>query len=98
MNAAASAAIRADAFCFLQVPDALLVQEILAAEGADRTEIDDVAGQLVLQRVTGEDVDLGPVAAIDDLQFGRARNLARETNAARAHDAAIGEQGDGGTD
>ena len=60
-------------FCVLQVPDALLVEEVLAAQRADRAEVDDVAGQLVLQRLAGEDVDLGVVAAVDDLQLGRRR-------------------------
>ena len=60
-------------FCGLQVPDALLVEEILAAQGADGAEIDDVAGQLVVERLAGEDVDLGVIAAVDDLQFGLRR-------------------------
>ena len=50
----------------------MLVEEILAAQGPDRAEIDDVAGQLVVERLAGEDVDLGVVAAVDDLQLGRA--------------------------
>ena len=50
-------------FGVLQVPDALLVEEVLAAERADRAEIDDVAGQLVFQRLAGEDVDLRVMAA-----------------------------------
>ena len=46
-------------FGILEEPDALLVKKILAAQGADRAEIDDVAGQLVVQRLAREDVDLG---------------------------------------
>src|SRR5437660_46488 len=68
-DAAAGAAVGANAPLRLEEPDALLVQEVLAAQGADRTQIDDVAGQLVVARLAGEDVDLGVVAAVDDLQL-----------------------------
>src|SRR6202011_1260000 len=92
--AAPGAAVGADALLRFQVPDALLVEEVLAAEGADGAQIDDVAGQLVVQWLAGEDVDLGVAAAVDDLQLGGAGNLAREADAARAHDAAVGKERD----
>src|SRR5262249_6180916 len=79
-------------------PDALLVEEVLAAQRADRAEIDDVGGQLVIERIAGEDVNLGMMAAVCDLQLGLAADLAREADAAAAHDAAVGEQRDVGAD
>src|SRR5262249_35242568 len=92
-NATARAATGAHAGLFFQEPDALFVEKILAAQGANRAEIDHVARELVFERLAREDVDLGMVAAIDDLQLRRARYFARETHAPRAHDAAVGEQG-----
>ena len=73
LNATAGRTIGANALLGLQVPDALLVEKILAAQRADRAEIDDIAGQLVVERIAGENVDLGMMAAIDDLQLGRRR-------------------------
>ena len=60
-------------FDLLQVPDALLVEEVLAAQRADRAEIDDVAGELVLQRPAGKDVDLLVVAAAGHHAVRRCR-------------------------
>ena len=94
MDAAAGAAIRANAVRILEVPDALLVKEVLAAQGADRADIHDIAGQLVVARLAGEDIDFRMVAAVNDLQLGCAADLAGETHAARAHDAAVRKQGD----
>ena len=65
VDAAAGAAVGADALGRLQPPDALLVEEVLAAQGADRAEVDDVARELVVARVAGEDVDLFVRAAVD---------------------------------
>src|SRR5205085_2806415 len=79
---------------FLEEPDALLVQEVLAAQGPDRAQIDDIAGQLVVHRLAGEDVDLFAVAAVGDHQFAAAADFAREADAARTHDAAVAEQCD----
>ena len=78
----------------LQIPDALFVEEVLAAQRPDGAEIDDVAGQFVLQRPTGEDVDFLVVPATHDGKFRRAADLAREPHAPRTHDAAIREQRD----
>ena len=69
-------------FARLQPPDALLVEKILAAQRTDRAEIDHVAGQLVVARLARENVDLLVRAAIDNLQFGGAADLAREADAA----------------
>ena len=82
VDAATGAAAGADAVGALQPPDALLVQEVLAAQRADRAEVDHVAGQLVVARLAGEDVDLFVRAAADDLQLRRAADLAREPHAA----------------
>src|SRR5262249_34677378 len=83
VDAAPGAAIRADALLLLQIPDALFVEKVLAAQGADGAQIDDVAGQFVLQRLAGKHVNLAAVTAVDDLQFGRSSDLAREADAAR---------------
>src|SRR5439155_25688446 len=93
-DAAAGATIRTDAFLGLEEPDPLLVEEILAAQCADRTEIDHVASQLVVQGLARKDVDLGMIAPVDDLEFCGATDLTGEADAARTHDAADGEQSD----
>src|SRR5204862_3916838 len=72
-----------------QQPDALLEEEILVEQGADGAEIDDVAGEFVVQRFAGEDADLLLVAAAFDEELGLAADFAREADAARAHDAAV---------
>jgi hypothetical protein len=92
VDAAAGRAAGADAALRLEEPDALFVQEILVCQGADRAQIDDVARQRIVDWIAREDVDLAVMPAIGHLQFGAAGNLAREADAARAHDAAVGEQ------
>ncbi len=72
-------------FWFLEEPHALLVEKVLAAQGADRAEIDDVAGQLVVDRLAGEDVDLGMMAAVDHLQLGACRQISRVKRTQREH-------------
>src|SRR5260370_3410356 len=94
MDAAAGAAIRANAFRAIEIPDPLFIEKILAAQGADRTDINHIAGKLIVARFAREDVNLGVMAAIDDLQLGRAADLARDPNSARAQDAAVGEERD----
>src|SRR5437879_7332432 len=75
MNAATGAAIRTDAVRILEIPDALFIEKIFAAQSPDRADIDDIAGELIVARLTGENVDLRVMAAIDDLQLGRAADL-----------------------
>jgi hypothetical protein len=94
IDAATRAATGTDAVFGFQPPDALLVQEVLAAQRTNRTEVDHVAGEFIVARVTREDIDLFVSSAADDLQFGRSTDLARESHAARTHDAAVGEQRD----
>src|SRR5436190_19490403 len=91
VDAAAGAAIGANAVRVLEIPDTLLVKEVLAAQGANGADVNNVAGQLVVARLAGKDIDLRMIAAVNDLQFGRATDLAREANAARTHNAAVGE-------
>ena len=79
----------------LQKPDPLLVEEVLVAQGPHRTEIDDVAGEFVVEREAGEDIDLLLRAPIDHHQFARPRHLPGKPHAAGAHDAAINEERDG---
>src|SRR5229473_6699932 len=84
VNAAAGAAIGTDAFRVLEIPNPLLIKKILAAQGADRTDINHIAGEFIVARLAGKNVDLRVMAAIDDLQLGRAADLASEAHAARA--------------
>src|SRR5439155_7185514 len=98
MNTTTGTAIGANAVGLLQIPNALLVQEILAAQRPHGAEIDDVARQLVLQRHAGKDVNLRVVAALGDAEFRLAADFAREADAAGTHDAAVGEQRDFRTD
>ena len=57
----------------LEQPDALLEEEILVEQRPDRAEVDDVAGEFVVERLAGEDVDLFLVPAAIDEQLARAR-------------------------
>src|SRR5262249_18333040 len=88
------AAVRANALLRLQKPDALLVKKVLAAQGADRTDVDHVARQLVVARFTWKHVDFGVCATVDDQQFPGAADLAGEAHAPAAHDGAVGEKSD----
>ncbi len=92
-NAATRRAVGTDTVLRLEVPDAVLVEEVLATQGTDGAQVHHVARQLVVERLVGKDVDFAVMAAVDDLQFGGAADLAGEADAARAHDAAVGEQG-----
>jgi hypothetical protein len=76
----------------LQPPNTFLVKEILAAQSPYRTQVDHVTSQLVIAGFVGKYIDLFMATAGDHLQFGRAANLAGESNAASTHHASIGEQ------
>src|SRR5262245_50883051 len=58
-------ASRADAVGRLEEPDTLVHQEVLVEQTSNRTDVNHVALQLVFERLTGKDVDLGAIAAID---------------------------------
>src|SRR5205085_5973728 len=51
INTAPRRAVGADALFRLEVPDAVLVQEVLAAQRPDRTEVHDIPRQLVVERL-----------------------------------------------
>jgi len=75
-------------------PHALLVPEksLLPARRPDR--IPHIAGELVVERFSPGRCRFGVVTSIDHLQLGGGRQSnAREADTARAHDAAIREQG-----
>src|SRR5262249_11346118 len=93
-DAATRAAIGTDALLRLEEPDPMFVQEVLAAQGPNRTEIDHVAREFVVDWPARENIDLGMMAAVDDVQLRRTANFAREANTARTHDAAIREERD----
>ena len=88
-DVAAGRAARADRVVLREEPGPLLVQEIFVEQGADRAEVDDVAGQRVVDRLAGKDVDLGMVAAPHHLELAGLGDLAGEPDAPGAHDAAV---------
>ncbi len=67
-NVAAGRAAGADRVVLGEEPDALLVEEILVEQSADRAEVDDVTRERVVDGLAGEDIDLGVVAARPDLR------------------------------
>ncbi len=66
------------------------MKKILVEQRADRADVDDVARERVIKRISGKDVDLGVVAATHHLKLTGMRNFACESDTARTHDAAIG--------
>ena len=94
LDAATRRTIGADAVGGLQPPDSLLVEEIFRAQRSDRADVDNVAGQFVIDRHPRKDVDLFVAAAVDDLQLARAADFASEPHAPRTHHAAVGEERD----
>ena len=53
----------------MQVPHAHPEAEILFGQRADRADVDDVAGVLIVELAPGKDVDAVVVAALEDRQF-----------------------------
>ena len=88
-DVAAGGAAGANRLVAREEPDALLVKEVVVQERADRAKIDDVAGERVVERVAGKDVDLRVAAATHHHQFIRSGDLAGEPDAAGTHDAAV---------
>ena len=98
VDRATGGAATADVGLPLHEPDTLLVEEVLVAESAHRAEVDDVAGELVVEWMAREDVDLFFTTTGRYHQLCGARNFASEPHAPRAHDAAIDEERDGRAD
>ena len=68
----------------MQVPDAHPEAEIFFRQRADRTDVDDVAGVLVIDRMARVDVDFVMVAALEDRQLAGMRDLIEKARASRA--------------
>src|SRR5579862_5775183 len=78
-----------DRFGLAQLPRPRREGIRLRGQGADRTEIDDVGGELGAERLADESVDLHILAAPDAAEISDARDIADESNAAGAMDTAI---------
>ena len=95
---ATGAAAGADGRRLLQVPDADFEAEIAIRERAHRTDINDVAGQWVIQNRVGKQCDGRMIAAIDDRKFVGARNFLKKAHTARTFDAALAVEYNVGTE
>ena len=86
---AAGAAAAADRAGSLEKPDAHLESKIRAGQRANRTDIDDIAGIWIVERLIAVNGDFRSVSAIQDDDLAGLRHVARESDAARAEDAAF---------
>jgi len=86
---AARGAAGADAFGFLEEPDAHLEAEILAGERADGADIDGVERVIIVEPLARMDGEGGVTAAVDEAEDVVVDHFLGETDAARAHDAAF---------
>ena len=86
---AARRATCADALGFLEEPDAHLETKIFRRQRADRADVHGVQRVIVVERLAGMTRDRVVTAAIDDAQRVVARDVLRETDAARAKNAAL---------
>jgi len=50
-----------------------------------------VAGQLVVARLAGKDIDLRMITSVNNLQLGGTADLAREAPQRATHDTAVGD-------
>ena len=82
-------ATRADAFRFLQKPDAHLETKIGGGQRADRTNIDRVERIIIFQPLAGMSGQHGVTAAIDKPEHIVVRDLLAKTDAARTKNAAL---------
>src|SRR5271157_1384524 len=73
----------------MQVPDAHAETEFLFGERAYRADIHDIAGVVVVDRLSGIDVDAVVVAALENRQLRRFGHLVEEPRASRAQDASL---------
>gem|GEM_PF-3995234 len=67
VDATAGRTIGANAVLGLEVPDAMRIEKILAAQCANRANIDHITSELVVERIARKNVDLGMIASVDDL-------------------------------
>ena len=88
-SVAACRATGADAFGFLQEPDAHLEAKIGGSERADRANIDRVKRIIIFQILAGMRGQYGVTAAIDKSKHIVVRDFLAKTNAARAENAAF---------
>ena len=77
---------------FLQKPNALLKEKIFVKQRAHGANINHIAAEFIVQRDAWENINLLNAAAAIHHQLAGARDLAREANATRAHDATIAVQ------
>src|SRR5204862_427476 len=68
----------------VEVPDAHLETELAVGQRAHRADVHHVAGIVVLEVLAGEEADLRVIAAAEDAELARARDLVAEPHAARA--------------
>src|SRR5206468_1367205 len=79
-DVAAGAAARAEAFGFLQKPDAHLEPEILRGERADRAEVDRVQRVIVVEWFAGKMSERVVTAAVDESKRVVPDDVPREPN------------------
>ena len=84
--------------CFDRNQAALLVQEVFVEKRTHRANVDDVAGERVVDRLARKDVDLGVIASSHHLKLAGLRDLASEPDAPCAHDATVLVELDQGRD
>ena len=94
----AEAVVRRDQRVLRHFPRPRAVAERLAVERADRTQVDDVARQLVVDALLDVGADLAVLATVVGAEFLHARDVLPEAHAARAVDAARHVGGDEWTD
>ena len=73
----------------MQVPHPHPEAEIFFGQRADRTDVDDVAGVLVVDRMARVNVDFVVIAALEDRQLAGMRDLVEKARASRAEHAAL---------
>src|SRR5262249_40053327 len=89
LDVAAVRAGAADRRRSLEVPDAGVEAEVTAGERPHRTDVDHVAGGLVVEHLPRRDVEVDVVAALVEGELARVRDPVHEAYAARAEDAAL---------
>src|SRR5437870_3081587 len=94
LDVAAARAARTHGLRAIQVPDAHREAEVAVGEGAHRADVYDVAGVLVGELRPREEPDLRVIAAVEDAELTRARDLVAKPHAARAEDAPLRVQHD----